>query len=251
MQFARPVVIGTAAAAACYLAWRWSKPTPVLCAKASYKDPAKVGDCPFTHLVRVAFHLSGRSYTSVPITRNPDGTMEHPPSWLLDIKGGGPGCMPCYAPNGIANGTGAVVESMVIAKAALPPTPADEAALGAEDGLFPAIAKLIKNKDAAGTGADMELRTALRAALGKLEGHLAETGSPFFGGAAPGLSDTSISSKLYVISAAATHYKSFALDNTTPLLMAYQDRMFAHPAFEKAKYDPDDAITGWGVAREA
>ena len=101
-----------------------------------------------------------------------------------------------------------------------------------------------------GTGADVTLRAALTTALEKLEAHLAVSGGPFFGGAAPGLADAAVAAKLYVISIAAAHYKSFTLSaSAMPRLTAYQERFFAHPAFAHTAYNPADAITGWGYAR--
>ncbi len=255
----RPALVGTAAglaAAACYvsckelLSRRLFAPAPALLTKASYADPSKVGDCPFSQIVRIAYHLAGKPIIPVPVTRDNEGKLVDPPFWLMNILGGGSGCMPCLAPNGAHDGSGATLGGFDIAAAALPPSPADKAALAAEDGLFSAIAKFVKNTDAQGTGADVELRAALTTALAKLEAHLTETGSAFFGGATPGLSDAAIAAKLYVISIAAAHYKAFALSpGATPNLVAYQERIYAHPAFVGAMYEPADAITGWGLAR--
>lgn len=211
---------------------------PTLFTKPSYADPTQVGDCPFTHFVRMTFYLVGKECKLRP-TKPADK-----PQWLLDAGGS----MPCLAPMGVGDGTGAVSDSTQIASAALPPTAADDASLAAAEGFFLCIAKLIKNKDAPGEGADAELRAALTTALAKLDAHLGE--SLYFGGAGPGLSDASIATKLYIISTAATHYKSFALDaSAMPKLSAYQERIFAHPAFAETKYNPADAITGWGEAR--
>ena len=212
----------------------------LLC-KPSYADPTKVGDCPFTHFVRFSFAIAGKPYTVAPTKP------EDKPQWLLDNFNGS---MPCFAPNGIADGTGAVADSVTIAKAALPPSPADEVSLAAADGFFPSIAKLVKNTEAAGQGADPDLRAALTTALGKLDAHLSTVGTPFFGGDQPGLSDASIATKLFVISTAAAHYKDFMLDvNAMPTLAAYYKKIGEHPAFASTVYDAADAITGWGHAR--
>ena len=209
--------------------------------KPSYADADKVGDCPFTHFVLMAFHIAGKSATPVPTKR------DNKPQWLMDQHNGS---MPCLAPNGVADGTDSVSDSMQIATQALPPTPVDDASLAAAQGFFPSIAKLIKNKDAPGEGGDAELREGLTAALTKLDAHLKATGSSYFSGAAPGFADASIATKLFVISVACAHYKAYTLDAAAlPTLAAYQERIFAHPAFAETKYDPADAITGWGEAR--
>lgn len=215
-------------------------PAVLLC-KPSYANPAAVGDCPFTHFVRMSFAIAGTPYTLTPTKP------EDKPQWLLDEH---KGSMPCFAPNGFSDGSGAVSDSATIAKTALPPSAADEASLAAADGFFPAIAKLIKNKEAVGEGADAELRAGLQAALTKLDAHLASSDAQFFGGAAPGLSDASIATKLFVIATACTHYKEFALDaSATPALAAYYERVCKLPAFAETTYDAADAITGWAAAR--
>mmetsp|Transcript_21287 Transcript_21287/g.52250 ORF Transcript_21287/g.52250 Transcript_21287/m.52250 type:complete len:219 (-) Transcript_21287:299-955(-) len=214
---------------------------PSLLCKPSYKDAATVGDCPFTHFVRMSFALAGKAVAPLPTKK------EDKPKWLLDDHNGS---MPCLAPAGPADGTGAVSDSLQIATAALPAVPADEASMAAAQGFFPSIAKLIKNKEAVGEGDDVALRAGLTEALAKLDAHLVTAATPFFGGVAPGLSDGLIATKLFVIDVAAKHYKSFTLDaSATPALAAYQERIFAHPSFAETKYDPDDAITGWGEAR--
>lgn len=132
--------------------------------------------------------------------------------------------MPCLAAN--ADGAGAVSESSKIAAGALPPTSIDEASMQATSSLFGAVAKFIKNTDEA---ADDGLRTNVDAALEQLEARLAQLGTPFLSGTnAPGLADCAVATKLYVLSVAGGHFKSFALPaDKYPLVAKYVDASFA------------------------
>lgn len=194
-----------------------------------------------SHAVRMAYHLAGIDVECHPCLR------EAKPQWHIDMHNGS---MPCLAPNGLNDGSGSMSDSLTIAKVALPSGPLDDAAMACSQGLFPAIAKLIKNTDPVCQGADVELRQNLDAALAKLETLLVETQNPFFSGTHPGLADSMIATKLYVLSIAAAHYKSYTLDLAKhPALVAYEKRVAALPAFTETQYDANDAILGWGEAR--
>jgi len=202
-------------------------------------DGTKVGDCPFTHFARMALELGCKGYTACPTKP------EDKPQWLLDKYGGS---MPCLAPS--EDGEGAISESAAIAATGMPPTPADDAALATAKPLFLGIAKLIKNTEADGEGADPGLREGLEATLQALDAHLSAAGTPYLAGESPGLADCSVATKLYVIDIAAAHFKSFRLNEEKyPALAAYRTRVYELPAFRKTKYDEADSIAGWGQAR--
>ena len=86
----RPALVGTAAglaAAATYIAYRELSErfaAPVLLTKASYADPTKVGDCPFSHVARIAYHLAGKPLKAVPVLRDEEGKLVDPPHIEFD-----------------------------------------------------------------------------------------------------------------------------------------------------------------------
>jgi hypothetical protein len=200
-------------------------------------DGVSVGDCPFTHYARMALAIAGMEYIETPLAPSDK------PGWHLEEHGGS---MPCWSPRGLYNGEGAISDSGAIAKMALPPTPADDAALGACGGLFLGIAKYLKNSDDARDG---ELKAGLDAELAKLEALLFAADGPFLAGAAPGVADCSVATKLYVLLVGAGHYKNYVLDAKYPNVARYYATASSHPAFYATRYPESEMLAGWGEAR--
>ena len=98
--------------------------------------------------------------------------------------------MPCWAPNGFADGTDAIADSGGIAKHFLAPSATDAAVMEQCGGLFKGIAMLLKHTDDAKDG---ELIEGLNDQLDKLE---ACAFAPYLSGAAPGLADAFIHLRL-------------------------------------------------------
>ena len=128
------------------------------------------GDCPFTQYAAMSMQLAGASYKLRPTPQ------EEKPAWHVDAHGGS---MPCWAPNGFADGADAIADSGGIAKHFLAPSATDAAVMEQCGGLFKGIAMLLKNTDDA---KDDELMEGLNAQLDKLE---ACAFTPYLSGAAP------------------------------------------------------------------
>lgn len=203
---------------------------PALLCKPA-RDGVSVGDCPFTHYARMAMRLAGHAHAVAP-TRP-----ENKPRWLVDAHDGS---LPCYAPQGLGNGHGALAESAAIAQRFLPPTPRDDAVLAATAGLFGAIAGYVKD-----AGDDAAKRAKVDAELTTLEGLLG--GEPFLSGDAPGLADSAVATKLFVLLVAGGHYKGFKLD--APRVAVYWAAISAHEAFYATRYAEAEMLFGWGQAR--
>ena len=162
---------------------------PALLVKAA-KDGG-LGDCPFAHYACMCLHLAGARYELRPTRR------DDKPAWHLAAPHNG--SMPCLCP-AWPDGAGATSESGAIARGALPPTPADEAALDAfaRARVFACVAAFLKSPggpDAAGEPAARDARAALDAALGACAAHLEATRAPWFSGEAPGHADAWICTK--------------------------------------------------------
>ena len=113
----------------------------VLMTKAG-KDGAQ-GDCPFTQYAAMSMQLAGATYQLRPTPQ------EEKPAWHVDAHGGS---MPCWAPNGFADGADAIADSGGIAKHFLAPSATDTAVMESTSGLFKGIAMLLKNTDDAKDG---------------------------------------------------------------------------------------------------
>ena len=150
----------------------------------------------------------------------------------------------------------------------------------ATSGLFPAMAKFIKNKDEA---ADAALRADLEAKLAVLDAHLAGVAeatagsnnggggggdddddddddhyndysatAPLFmgGGSVIGLVDCALAPKLFHLRVAAAHFKAppFVVDPALyPALARYMAGIFQHPAFLQSVVPDETVIWGWGT----
>jgi len=209
---------------------------PALLCKPA-RDGVSVGDCPFTHYARMAMALAGHAHAVAP-TRP-----ENKPRWLVDAH---KGSLPCYAPQGLGNGHGAIAESAAIARRFLEPTSRDDAVLAATAGLFGAIAGYVKD-----AGDDAAKRARVDAELATLEGLLGggDDAAPFLSGAAPGLADSAVATKLFVLLVAGGHYKGFKLDARFAGVAVYWAAISSHEAFYATRYDEAEMLFGWGQAR--
>ena len=215
-------------------------PVPTLLAKSSpLKGAPHIGDCPFAHFCRMAFHIAEKPLNVIFVDS------DKKPAWLLEEPFNG--SMPCLAPAGFDDGTGAIVESSKVAAVALPPTEADNAALAALGGLLPALCGYCKG-DASKNEA---LATAVDDVLARGEKHLADTGAAFFSGDAPGYADAHTITKLHVLHSVGAHFNKWDLDaERFPKMKSYCERVFAMKAFEDTVYPHEEGVAGWGAERE-
>jgi glutathione S-transferase len=124
--------------------------------------------------------------------------------------------------------------------------PQSKAAFEAASGLFPALAKCIKNLDKA---EDEKLVNGVMAELKKIDAHLGSSGGDYLGGASIGLVDCSVAPKLYHAKGTLAHFKNAVIDPDFENLHRYMTTMFSHPAFKASQYPVDVAIWGWNNAR--
>ena len=204
----------------------------VLLTKAG-KDGAQ-GDCPFTQYAAMSMQIAGASYKLRPTPP------EEKPAWHLDAHGGS---MPCWAPNGFEDGADAIADSGAIAKGFLAPSATDTAVMEQVGGLFKGIAMLLKNTDDAKDG---ELLAGVNDQLDALE---ACAFAPYLSGAAPGLADAFVATKLYVLFVGGGHFKGYALSERHPKVARYWAAVSAHPAFYRTRYPEAEMLHGWGEAR--
>ena len=73
--------------------------------------------------------------------------------------------------------------------------------------------------------------------------------TPYLSGAAPGLADAFVATKLYVLLVAGGHFKGFALSQRHPKVAQYWAAISAHPAFYRTRYPEAEMLHGWGEAR--
>ena len=234
----------------------------------------RVGDCPFTHYVVLALRIAGLDHTvtiwpsahlpacllTFQLQMRPTSNA-HKPAWLLDSHNGS---LPCLVDQP-ASGDGSISgwlhkfkfkmsvtdvfdRSEQIAEHVLPKTERDADVIHAAAGLFPALARYLKNTD---ESVDSNLEELLNCQLTAVEELLlAVDDCPFASGAAPGHADCWLASKLYVLHGAGRHFKQFELDATRlPATAAYMQRMFKLDDFNQSKYSIDEMIVGWSEAR--
>ena len=209
-----------------------------------------MGDCPFTHFVMMTMALKG-----VGVVVRPCGK-DVKPAWLLEKHGGS---LPCLTSD-LENGEGAVSDSTQIAKfvdetlgESKLSGVANADAMAATGSLFGAIAKFLKNTD---DSLDESLHTSLEEQLRHLEvflrsdGHSCAPRRFLAHEETPGLADASVAPKLFVLQVAGSHYKKYTLDKGKfPDIAAYQDRVFALPAFQSTRPRENEIIHGWGQGR--
>eukprot|EP00930_Biecheleria_cincta_P102787 TRINITY_DN94611_c0_g1_i1.p1 TRINITY_DN94611_c0_g1~~TRINITY_DN94611_c0_g1_i1.p1 ORF type:complete len:388 (-),score=45.64 TRINITY_DN94611_c0_g1_i1:31-1125(-) len=207
-------------------------------------DGKSIGDCPFSHAVRMALSLKGVKYQVVPCTQDTK------PQWLLDDVGGK---MPCVYHEGSAH-----VETSEILKwidctfsglsLSVPEDASDSLVNGF--GIFKALAKYTKNVD---PSKDEDLRVELQMAIAILRGHLAYNETErFLCGAEPTLADCQLLPVLYVLQNATAHFKGFSLDNFPrgDEVRDYYERGSMLPAFADNAYGKEACIAGWGAERD-
>lgn len=210
-------------------------------------DGVSVGDCPFAHYVRMVLEEKGLSYDLKP------STSETKPSWLVEFY---EGKMPA-----LRHRKECYVESDVIAEyidfffqePPLKPKKKEalETAEAAVDGLFPSIARYLKNKPD-GDSEDSEKKADLELSLTKLENHLSNGEGPFLTGPSLALVDCSVAPKLYHMQIGLVSFKSNAIDIASqfPAVAGYMDTVFARPSFQQTLYPKNVVVWGWSNARE-
>lgn len=214
-------------------------------------DGKSLGDCPFTHFVRIVLEEKGLEYELQPCVQDTK------PAWLVEFY---EGKMPA-----LRHRKECYVESNVIAEyldfffkdPPLKPNnnqkAVTEAAESAVEGLFPAVAKYFKHTPD-GDEDDDQLKKNLEASLEKLNHHLSNTnnGGPYLTGAAFSLLDCSLAPKLYHLQIGVASFKDNAIDLALqfPAVAAYMDHVFHRPSFQNTVYPPDVVTWGWGNARK-
>lgn len=220
----------------------------LLCKPGS--DGVKLGDCPFTHTVRMVLSLKGLGHTLAPTKP------EDKPAWLLEKHNG---ALPCLVSDA-GSGEGSVTDTTTIIKHIDETYPTPEAAGGAPLGASPndaaadatgaffgGVARYLKNTD---DSKDAELLAGLKEQLKKLEDYLKTAGTPYLGGSVLGMADCSLAPKLFVMDVAGKHFKAFELDTSEfPLIAAYKERFFQSEAFKSTMYPTEEMLYGWGKAR--
>eukprot|EP00523_Entomoneis_sp_CCMP467_P014465 CAMPEP_0168774078 /NCGR_PEP_ID=MMETSP0725-20121227/4809_1 /TAXON_ID=265536 /ORGANISM="Amphiprora sp., Strain CCMP467" /LENGTH=245 /DNA_ID=CAMNT_0008823661 /DNA_START=63 /DNA_END=800 /DNA_ORIENTATION=+ len=209
-------------------------------------DGTSVGDCPFAHFVRMVLEEKGLEYELR------SSTSETKPSWLVDFY---EGKMPA-----LRHRKECYVESDVIAEYVdfffrdppLKPQ-SKEAASSAEeatDGLFPLIAKYLKNTPD-GEAVDLEKKADLESGLAKLENHLTTVDGPFLTGSSMCKLDCSLAPKLYHMQTGLEAFKNSAINTPEqfPKVAAYMDSVFARDSFKRTVYPKEAVAWGWGNAR--
>jgi len=212
-------------------------------------DDLTVGDCPFTHYVRMVLHEKQLEYEVVPAVQDTK------PQWLIEHYDGK---MPalrhsreCYTESDvIANYLEFFFQEPSLTSANKQDT---VAAKDAVDGLFPAIAKYFKHTPD-GDEEDEELKRNLEESLDKLEQHLKEItgdGTTFMEGDQFSLVDCSLAPKLYHLKVGLEAFKQNSVDISTqyPHLQTYMDTVFARPSFVDALYPKETVVWGWSNAR--
>jgi glutathione S-transferase len=207
------------------------------------EDGTSVGDCPFAHFNRLVLEEKGLEYDLKPSTEDTK------PTWLVEYY---EGKMPalrhrkeCYVESSVI---GSYLE-FFFPQPSLTPTNKDleTNAESAVDGLFPAIAKFLKDTDDTD-----ETLSNLKSKLQAVEDHLAslEEGS-FLAGNEFTLVDCRIVPQLYHLSVGITEFKnnSPSLQEEYPLLYNYLQRCQDRPSFQATQYPPSTIIWGWNNAR--
>jgi glutathione S-transferase len=182
------------------------------------------GDCPHAHLVGMVLHTKGISEYELKPTLPGDK-----PEWLMKEHGG---MMPCLVHKGEA-----FTESMDIAKyidfffpePKLEPkgSVAHERALRVTDDFLGKIKAYLR----ADAGTEAEGKRALDDALAAIDSHLKKNG-PYLAGDALTLSDCGFAPQLqHLVVGGAASTKNFVIPAKLTSLLAYQDLVFALPAF--------------------
>lgn len=208
-------------------------------------DGKSVGDCPFAHFVRMVLEEKGLEYDVKPCVA------ETKPAWLLEYYDGK---MPA-----LRHRKECYVESDVIAEYLdfffqNPSLKVDrelmDAAEGAVEGLFPAIAKYLKHTPD-GDAQDVEKKMALEQSLERLNTHLSSVDGPYMTGHSFSLVDCGLAPKLYHMKTGVDSFKNGSIDFATqfPAVDEYMKTVFDRPSFQQTVYPTEVVTWGWGNAR--
>jgi len=222
-------------------------------------DHQRVGDCPFTHTVRLVLHLKHTDYTLHPCH---EGTK---PDWLLN-KPELSGKLPCLVLNGVA-----VVESKEIIEylETVFPEPTIKGAGVAEayavcKGIFGAFAAYCKNTV---FSKNKELHEELNRQLEALETLCESTSGAFLCGNQPCEVDFILAPQLYHMKVALHEFKHDESQRVTGVastgkeppkwevpeymtnLRQYMNALFEMRSFRDTRYPESYIIAGWTAAR--
>ena len=203
------------------------------------QDGVSVGDCPFSHFVRLVLEEKGLDYELKPTA--PDAK----PKWLLEHYDGK---MPA-----LRHDRECYVESSVIADylefffptpSLAPQHPESQQVL---DGFFPAVAQYLKTTE----DQDTEQLETLRERLIQLNEHLVSR--TFVDGDSFSLLDCRLVPQLYHLQTGIHGFKTgvphLDLQQEYPHVPAYLERCMARPSFQATVYPPETILWGWGNAR--
>ncbi|KAG5188654.1 GSH-dependent dehydroascorbate reductase, monomeric enzymes catalyzing the reduction of DHA into asc [Tribonema minus] len=206
-------------------------------------DSKSLGDCPFTHYAHMVLRYKGLPVTLVPCA--PDAK----PDWLVEDH---EGKMPCLVHDGEAYTESSEIVRYIeyfFPEPTLSPQGASAQmaeAMEATSGLFPLMARCVKNLDAA---QDAEMVRAIESELKGVDALLRKNGGPFLCGKDLTLADCSFAPKLYHTKTALAQFKNTIINPDFAALHKYMDTIFAHPAFVESSYPPDVVVWGWNSAR--
>mmetsp|Transcript_23255 Transcript_23255/g.33803 ORF Transcript_23255/g.33803 Transcript_23255/m.33803 type:complete len:305 (-) Transcript_23255:250-1164(-) len=215
----------------------------VLYAKAG-PDGESPGDCPFAHYVQLVLHHKGLQFELKP--REPDNK----PQWLVKHY---EGKMPCLVHDGEAYTESSLIADYLEFFFPEPPLTVDtdvDAHVKANEkvsGLFPALARYIKNLD---ESQDPELWEELEKQLGVVDEVLKEAGEGgFLCGSQITLADLALIPKLYHAQVTIAEFKNKELPSQLGHLDSYIKRFSEMEAYQKSLYPADVVIWGWNNAR--
>jgi len=125
-----------------------------------------------------------------------------------------------------------------------------DAAEGAVEGLFPAIAKYLKHTPD-GDAQDVEKKMALEQSLERLNTHLSSVDGPYMTGHSFSLVDCGLAPKLYHMKTGVDSFKNGSIDFATqfPAVDEYMKTVFDRPSFQQTVYPTEVVTWGWGNAR--
>lgn len=218
-------------------------------------DGTSLGDCPFTHTVRMVLSEKSLPYTLLPTT--PDTK----PGWLIDFYGG---TMPalrhrkeCYVETDVIvqyldfffEDQGEPLSSYTKQQM--------RDAQDCIDGFFPRVARYLKYTGEVGDETDTVLKEELEAALGNIERCLAVEGrtGPYLVGDGENftLLDCSLGPKLFHLMVGIGAFKENAIDMEAsfPHLYRYYQAVYERPSFQEAIYPEETVVWGWTNARQS
>merc|ERR1712117_169646 len=208
-----------------------------------------LGDCPFAHFVRMVIAVKGKSADC----NVKPCVQDTKPEWLVKDLGGKMPCLDHSGKRTIESGDIAIYLDETFPEPPLRFADAEKEAEASTAivGVFPALAKLNKNKDKA---SEEDLKDGLWKELKKIDHYLDEKcTADFLLGDKISLLDCSLAPKLYLLKVTLMAFNpelAMKLPSELWYLDAYMTRMFAHPAFNEAKYPEETVVWGWENARK-